>query len=339
MKKLLVLLCFSLLTLLGHAQVLQVKGVGTVSYTGVVTPEIKEKAYVKAQVAAVERYYAESGESEAQNFEAIQDKVAENLEKFILSTTVLNEQDQPSFHKYSVSARVELNVTKLKNTLRGSTAVGQANTGSKSQLVYLFMGREADSVRSYDARVFQRVDVGTKEKAGNASVQIETGGSTTRKADETTYKLLPMSNYTTSISSVFTQNGFVVVEPFSVIGDKDSKAINKDFSTGSDLSSTTLRSVVGTLYKAKIPYLIIATLDAGAPNPDPATGMARVGVTVTARVLDLTNTLPREVASVPAVQYFGVGPDNQAATVKSLKDASLTAAREVVSRLNTAGIR
>lgn len=339
MKIFLVLVYLSLLPLLVQGQVLQVKGVGTISYVGVLTPELKEKAYVKAQVAAVERYYAESGESESQNFEAIQDKVTENLDKFILSTTVLNEQDQPSFQKYSVSARVELNVTKLKKTLRGSTVVGQANSATKSQLVYLFMGREADSVRSYDARVFQRADVGVKEKAGNASVQVETGGSTTRKADEISYKLLPMSNFATSISSVFTQNGFIVVDSFAVISDKDFKAVNKDFSTGSDLSPSTLRSVVGTLRKAQIPYLIIATLDAGAPNQDPATGMPRVGVTVTARVLDLTNTLPHEAVSVPAVQYFGVGPDNQAATIKSLKDASLTAAREVVSRLNTAGIR
>lgn len=339
MKNFVASLCFALLPLFVHAQVLQVKGVGTISYTGTLTPEMKEKAYVKAQVAAVERYYAESGESEAQNFEAIQDKVTENLEKFILSVTVLNEQDQPSFHKYSVAARVELNVTKLKNTLRASSSVGQTANAAKSQLVYIFMGREAESVTSYDARVFQRVDVGAKEKGGKASIQTETGGSTTRKADVTAYKLLPMANFTTSISSVFTQNGFLVVEPFSVINDSDFKAINKDFSAGSDLSPATLRSVVGALRKAQVPYLIIATLDASTPNADPATGLPRVGVSVTARVLDLTNTLPREVVSVPAVQYFGVGPDNQAATVKSLKDASLTAAREVVSRLNTAGIR
>ena len=339
MKKILTLLCLALLSLFAHAQVVQVKGVGTVSYAGVLAPEAKEKAYVKAQVAAVERYYAESGESESQNFEAIQDKVAENLEKFILSTAVLNEQDQTSFHKYSVSVRVELNVAKLRNTLRSSFAVSQTSNAAKSRMVYIFVGREADSVRSYDARVFQRVDVGAKEKPSSLSVQVETGGSTTRKGNETSYKLLPMSNFLTSITSVFSQAGFKVQDPAYTIGDKDFASLNKDFSSGKDITAQTMRSVVATLRKEQIPLLIIATMDVGVPNQDSASGLPRVGVTVTARVLDVSNGSPVEVVSVPAVQYFGTGPDNEQAAIKSLKDGSVSAARELVSRLNTAGIR
>jgi len=61
-------------------------------------------------------------------------------------------------------------------------------------------------------------------------------------------------------------------------------------------------------------------------------------VTVTGRILDVTGNFPREVASVPAVQYFGVGPDNASASGKALKDAATAAAREVVARINAAGI-
>ena len=344
MKKLFSYVAFLLFPVLVQAQVIQAKGAGTLSYTGVVSPEIKERAYVKAQLAAVERYFAESGEAESQNFEAIESKVQENLDKFILGTVVLNEQDQTSFHKYSVAVRVEINVAKLRTALRDASAVKKAPNAAKSQLVYLFVGREVASARSFDVRTLKRAEVEKEETASKrgtqrAVLQVETGGSETRKADDTSYRLLPMANVITSITSVFTQGGFLVSDPGYVIGDKDFKAINQDFSAGNDLGPATMRSVVATLRKAQVPLLVIATLDVGAPSQDPETGLARISVNVTGRVLDLTNPMPREVVSVPVIQFFGVGSDNMVARDKGLKDAALAAAREVVSRLNALGIQ
>ena len=77
-----------------HAQVVSVKGVGSVTYSFMLSAGDKDNAYRLAQVAAVERYFAENGEAESENFEAIQDTISANLDKFILSTTVLNEQDK-----------------------------------------------------------------------------------------------------------------------------------------------------------------------------------------------------------------------------------------------------
>jgi len=375
MKKLFLMLSVVLLPLClsqgVFAQVVQVKGVATVTYAATLTPIDKEKAYRSAQVAAVERYFAENGESESQNFEAIQDRINDNLDKFILSTTVLNEQDQPGLHKYSVSVRIELNVAKLRNTLRGSSAVSKTTAQEKSQLTYVFAGREVESVQAFDARVVKRMDTSTSANASldettkgkegesikkgtisttaskqstasgsvDTSAKVTTGGSTTRKSDETTYRLLSLANSKTAITSVFSQGGFIVADPEFVLNDADFKAVNKDFSSGNDLAPSTMRAVVKAMRDAQVPYLVLATLDVGAPSQDQATGLQRVAVSVVGRVLDLSGKLPREVASVPAVQYFGVGPDNATATNKALKDAALAAAREVVSRLNAAGIR
>lgn len=370
MKKILFIWAILLFSTLGWAQVVQVKGVGTASYSGWVTGAAKEKAYQAAQVAAVERYFAENGEAESQNFESIQDKIEANLDKFILSTTVINEQDQSNLHKYSVAVRVELNVAKLRNTLRGSSATAKAASGAKSQLVYLFVGREVSSVKEFDARTVQRMEAeGSLRETGSesisgregesisdssistsasrrtksnysskASMRVETGGSTTRKADQTSYRLLPMNNVKTAITSVFSQGGYVVADPEFVLGDKEYKVATQDFAAGNDLKPGTMRAVVATLKKNQVPLFVLATLDVGAPAVDAASGLPRVAVVVTGRVLDLSNSLPREVASVPAVQYFGVGPDNASAMNKGLKDAALAAAREVVSRLNAAGV-
>ncbi len=370
MKKLLILLAGLVLSTAGFAQVVASKGVGTVTYGWSLSAEDKDKAYRAAQVSSVERYFAEAGEAESENFEAIQPKVEENLEKFLLSTTVINEQNQEGSKKYSVSVRTEINVAKLRNALRGSTATSQAKAGEKSQLVYVFVGREAASVRSYDERVVKRAEVeddrsveasasvkgneGEKIRGGSVStsaskegkanvtmkraVTVETGGSKTRKADDTSYRMLQMNNYKTSITSAFSQGGFNVADPEFVLEDSELKAVNDDFSKGNDLAPSTIRSVVKTLRQNQIPYFVLATLDVGAPMQDDATGMQRVAVSVTGRVLDISGNLPREVASVPAVQYVGIGADNATAQGKALKDAAIAAAREVISRLNAAGI-
>lgn len=365
MKKILFLFLMIMLPAFAYAQVVQVKGVGSTTYTsgwlGGISQEDKDKAYRAAQVAAVERYFAESGESESENFEAIQEKIEADLEKFILSTSVINEQEQSN--RYSVSVRIELNVAKLRNTLRGSSSVKKADDTEKSQLVFVFVGRETSSIKSFDTRVVKRAEIDQKMEesvaghesesisntsvstktsqsvSAKSSVKTESGGSKTRKADDTSYRLLSMNNVKTSITSEFSKGGFIVVEPEFVLDDKQFDMLNSDFSKGGDITAPTIRSIATTLKQSNIPYFVTATLDVGLPSQDSATGMQRVAVTVSAVVRSLTSSFPREVASVPAVQYFGVGPDNASAMTKGLKDASLAAAREIVSRLNAASVQ
>lgn len=370
MKKILLLLVTTLMSMPSQAQVVNAKGVATVSYAAVVTQADKDNAYRLAQVASIERYFAEAGEAEAENFDAIQPKIEANLDKFIMSTTVLNEQDQPGMRKYSVAVRTELNVTKLRIALRSASKAGQSGPAGSSPMVYVFLGREVAGVKSFDDRVVKRAEIkvdadikanGTtrgsegeniqsnaistntsKQKtaklSASQSVNVETGGSTNRKSDETSYRMLSMASHKTAVTSVFSQSGFQVADPDFVLADGDIKAVNADFSKGSDLTPSTMRAVVLSLRKAKVPLFVLATFDVGVAVQDPETGLQRVAVTVAGRVIDVSGALPREVASVPPVQYFALAPDNAIATTKALKDASLLASKEIVSRLNAGGI-
>ena len=217
------------------SQVIQIKGAATVKYAAMLTDADKEMAYQKAQMAAIERYFAESGEAESENFEAIQGKIEANLDKFLLSTVVLNEQDQVSLRKYSVVVRAELNVAKLRNTLKGASATGRVSNGEKSQMVYVFVGREVASVKAFDERVVKRAELtldGSAKTSGSVNgregeslsggaiatsatvrrnenvalkqtIKVETGGSTVRKADETDYRVFSLANQKTAVTSVF----------------------------------------------------------------------------------------------------------------------------------------
>lgn len=371
MKKLLLLLAFLAMPVTTLAQVVTAKGSATVNYAGAITPRGKEQAYKAAQLSSIERYFAELGEAESEIFDANKGEIAAALDTYLFNTVVLNEQDQASLSKYSIAVRTEINVASLRKVLRAGTEAGKAHAGPKSPIVYLFVAREAAAVKSFDARVVQRQDVAAKGRVkvdtvdngregeaisgssvatsasrkraasidGNSSVTVTTGGSSTQKTDEMSYRVLSMANYKTSVTSVFSQSGFEVADPDFVLSDENVKSVNLDYSKGNDLTAATLRGVVQTLRKANVPLLVLATFDVGVPMEDPVTGQRRVAVTVTGRVLDLKNGLPREVASVPAVQFFAIGLDNTVASTKALKDAALAATKEIVSRLNVAGVR
>ena len=67
--------------------------------------------------------------------------------------------------------------------------------------------------------------------------------------------------------------------------------------------------------------------------------MQRVAVTVNARVLDVTQTIPDTIASVGPVQYAGVGPTEGEARTNALKLAANNAARELTSQLTNLGLK
>ncbi len=377
-------LCLALLMLaLGaavQAQVAQARGKASVPYEGSVfgskaSPEVRERALREAQIKAVEYYYAEAGEAESANFDAIRDRVAANLDKFILDATVLDEQDQTDKRLYTVTVRTSINVAKLRNAVKAGSATQAVAKGDKSKLTFLFVSRQVDSEKTFDDRVYQRVDrgvkvdvsasdnrrgregesirsgqIGTNASASrNASFEakrsdtIETGGSTTRKASESTWRIFPSANLNSVFTGIFASAGFKVleagfVEPYTN-GLLKIKNVENDYKSGNDLDPATLRDVVRGLQAAQVPYLAFGTLDVGLTDTDPATGLQRVAVTVTGKILDLSTGIPENLSTVGPVQYAGVGPTEAEARGNALKKAADSAARELVSQLTNIGLR
>lgn len=214
--------------------------------------EIKQKAQQEAALKAVEAYYAEAGQSESANFDAIRGKILENLSRYILETTVISETDNPKDFQYSVVVRVSLNVANLRNAVQASSAVAKAVEGEKSALSFVFVSRQVDSTKSYDDRVFKRRDDSAAYSAvtqdrsavsektsegesikraqvstyGSASQEVnqgvsasakstvtsETGGSTVSRASESTWRVVPSANLNQVFIAQFSQAGYDVIE-------------------------------------------------------------------------------------------------------------------------------
>lgn len=367
-------LLFSFFGFAAHAQVDSAKGMATVSYESKVTPEIKAQAFHDAQVNAVERYFAESGASQSENFDVIRNKVSASINNYVLGATVLSEENRQDAHQYSVVVRADINASRLRNELKNSSTVANTANQQKSTLTFVFVARAQDSVKAFDPHTYQRVDqartgdaslddskngsegekIGHSQISTNASTSthvavqantsniVETGGSTTRRADQVTWALIPAGNINTIVTGIFGAAGFEVVEAEYVEpqskGLLSLQALQSDYKTGNDLQPQTMRNTVQGLQAAQIPYLALATLDVGLPDTDPATGLARVYVTVTGKVVDVTGRFPRTLASVGPEQFAGTGPSSDVAQTNALKLAADKAARELVSQVNVVGV-
>lgn len=364
------LVALAAFALAASAQVQQSRGKASVNYQGwSVSADDKARATQAAQLKAVEFYYAEAGESESENFDAVREKILANPDRYILETTVLAEEDNKDKKQYTSTVRVSLNVANLRNLVKANSAVAKAGAGEKSPLAFVFVSRQVASVKSFDDRVFKRVDESVKgsvsestsqngvegeslsggqiktnastasrtDVAANRTRTIETGGSTVKRSSEATYRLIPSANLNQVFSSTFTRAGFSVkdaafIEPLTN-GQFKVANVEADYQSGNDLKSTTLQSIASGMRAAHVPYAALGTLDVGAADKDPATGLVRVSVTVNAKIYDMTQAIPDTKASVGPVQYAGVGPSEDEARGNALKQAATNAARELTSQV------
>ena len=115
--------------------------------------------------------------------------------------------------------------------------------------------------------------------------------------------------------------------------------VEADYASGNDLKSATLQSIASGMRVAGVPYVALGTLDISPPGKDPATGLVRVGVTVNAKVYNVSKAIPSTQAAVGPVQFAGVGPDDATARGSALKLAATNAARELGSQLTAKGMR
>lgn len=343
----------------------------------------KQKAQQEAMLKAVEAYYAEAGQSESANFDAIRGKILENPGRYVLDTTVIAEDDDKKDLKYTIVVRVSLNVANLRNAVQANSAVGRAADAEKSMLSFVFVSRQVASEKSFDDRVYKRAEAGVQvsanatrqektaikektsegESVGRSRVDTsaaqsqqrddsvnlealkkvvatsETGGSTTRKASESTWRLLPSANLNQVFVASFSQAGYDVVEAAMVESDKFKVAdIEDDYKSGNDPQPKTLRAIAASMKDNGVPYVALGTLDVSLAAKDPQTGLMRVDVTVNAKVWDVTKPIPRTKAAVGPVSYSGVGPTEDVARGNALKAAASSASQELSSRMTTMGL-
>lgn len=202
---------------------------------------------------------------------------------------------------------------------------------------------EGESVRRSQVNTYgsqsRTQDQGT-DASVKSTVTTETGGSTLTRASESTWRLLPSANLNQVFVAQFSQAGYDVIEAAMVESATFKVAdIENDYKSGNDPQPRTMRAITDGMKQAQIPLIALGTLDAELPTRDPQTGLQRVSVTVTAKILDVTRPIARTRAAVGPVMYAGVGRTPEEARGNALKQAASSAAQELSSRMTTMGMR
>ncbi len=378
--KFLVIFSILIFTKAAQADVVYSKGMGVANFSGhsffgspQLEPGDKDLAIKKAELNAIDTYYAELGASQTQNYDAIRSKVKANLSDYILDYTILNESDDSKAGTCTITLRVSINTATLSNLVKADSATVTSSSANKSYIMFVFVSRSINSIQSYDPRVYQHQEINgvqsasselavkgsegqsisknqidtSTDKSVNANETAQfsqtevTGGSVINKASKTQWQIYPSQNIDSAISGVLTQAGYnpvdeAFVEPYTN-GVMKISEIDADYATGNDLSPQTLNHIVMGARTAKIAYVALGTLDIGTTQTDPVTGDKRVAVTVNARVLDITGLFPKTIALVGPVQYFGLGPTEMTAQTSALTNAGVSAAKDLASQMQNAG--
>ncbi|MDM4772960.1 hypothetical protein [Solimonas sp. SE-A11] len=357
------------------AQDASAKGMATVNFTPPLTGATKQAALQKAQVNALDRYFSTVDQAKAKNYELIRGRLLESIDSYILGATILSEEVDDKAGVYTVTVRADINKPRLENALQGSSAMANTANADKSALTFVFIARQQRSVQAFDDKVYKRVDTQSSAKqsgssqnraveserirsasietgesvksSGNfeasSSDSVTTGGSVTKKADVVEWSIVNADGINSVMTGTFSNAGYEVVEAEYLEQASNNQlsvaAIRKDYSTGNDLSAATLRSAVSGVKAAEVPYLAYGTLDVGMADTDPASGLTRVYVTVSGKVLDLRGRFPKTASAVGPVQFAGLGPNEGVARTNALKSAAGSAAQQLMNEMNARGVQ
>jgi|LGOV01.1.fsa_nt_gb hypothetical protein len=352
---------FVLVSSLAMANMVTQQGVGQVNYTGWGGPsaKVKQEAIEKAKKSAIKKYTASFSTSKMMNYGKIRSKVEADLDRYITEFIVLDDDTDKSAKRYSVVIDASINAPLIEVELQKISAVHNVAAYEKSYLSFVFVAREVISRKSFDARRSQRTveesSVEESEDTYSDGQQIgyagdmrrdsvtTTGGSTVQKSDQFEYEVSNAADIDAAMTNIFSDGGYEVVE--AVYLQEDSGGLvnvedfMEDFRFGDDISGATRRNAAKGCRSLDIQYFAIGTLDVGARDIDPVSGMTRVYVSVNGKVMDLRGRFPKTVASVGPVQYAGLGPDIIVARRNALRQAGEHAAHDLTSKMQAKGIK
>lgn len=352
------------------------KGMATVPFSGSKpSPTQYAEALRLAKINAIEKYFSGTNAAEQKNYDLIRKQISVSVDDFVLSHIVLSEEADKAAKSLTLVIRADLNAVRLGNALQAASATQNTDQSQRSPLTFVFVSRVQQSVKSFRVKSHERVDtsastegqaaydqegeegegisassIGTSERASikarasaNTSSSVTSGGSDELKSDEIAWKVGRAAEVNSVVTGIFSNAGYEVIEA-EFLEEETNKLINlaefrKDYSTGDDLSSTTLRNAAKGAQAVKVPYLAIGTLDIGVRDIDPASGLSRVYVSVSGKVINVSGRFPKTVSAVGPVQFSGLGPNETVARTNALQLAAENAAKQMVNELNAKGVQ
>lgn len=338
-----------------EAQLVEQKGVGSVSYKGVfgISTEKKQEAVRRAQLDALRRYVADMSQSRRDEYNAVRSTIEGNVGRYVRVARVLSEKRNKDLKRFEVVIRAEIDEGLIRQQLSETAEVANVPDAERSLLTFIFVARKAASVRTFDdkettvtrstetseaAHSTNASDTGLVVEEGSTSTSVEqSGGSTEVKADQIQYTVTESAGINSTLTRIFGDAKYVVIESEMVAAETgglmDLKAFKEDFANGTDIAAPTRSNAAKGCRNVGIRFLAIGNLDIGRNLEDSASGLTKVFVNVSGKVYDVSRRFPVTVATIGPVQYSGQGPTQPVAERNALLLAGEEAAQELVSQM------
>ena len=322
--------------------------------------ETRQKILPTAKAEVWKSYVGRQDTSTVRMIESKKDEIQKRLDDIITNLEFVDEQVDKNARKMRFVVRAVVN-DNIVSTILSS---GGAKSGDGSPFGFLILPRIQEESKSFDSTVVKKASAtagavtekieaerireadggvserGVKGEQVTLSGNAKTAGSTTRKAQKVKWALGDARDVDSNISKYLTEAGF---EPSSYAdvaaecGGVKTAEVRADLlvSETAELSDDVRKLVFDAMRKCEQRFFAIGTLDFDSIEQDRNSGGVRARAVVNVQVYDLSRRLPRKVASVGPVDYYGVGPREDGARSDALKQSSKEASLQIVNQLRS----
>lgn len=326
--------------------------------------ETRRKILPTARAEIWKSYVGKQDTSLIRMIEGKRDDLQKRLDEIVTNVEFIDEQIDKSSKKMRFTVRAVVN-DNLVTTLISS---GGAASGAGSAFGFLILPRIQTEAKSFDATVKKKATATTslvtenvdaeqvKDSDGGASERVvkgdqvtmtasaKTSGSTTRKAQKAKWGLGDAKDVDANISKYLTESGYepsAYADVAAECGSVKTAEVRADLlaSETAELSDDVRREVFKAMRQCEQKFFAIGTLDFDSIEQDRNSGGVRARASVNVQVYELSARIPRKVASVGPVDYYGVGPREDGARSDALKQASKEAAQQIVSQLRAKNLK
>lgn len=324
------------------------------------TRQEREAALAGAKLNAWRSYTGRFNQSRMRQLAAHEKEADARIDQFLSNVAVVDEEYDKKTGSFKLAVRAVVNETRVDEFF--SQLGGAAKRGDAGVMAFIFLARQQDSVKSFEAKrtAIEQLSVsttaaettvdsgsGATEASGEQASVARTekrvsGGSTERKSDRIAYRVSSSENIDTAMSDALTTGGYEIASYADIVAECGGETLEKirgEYVAGDEMTVPTRKKLLDGARACEVRFMATGTLDIGMADTDPVSGSRRVMVSVRGQVLDLQHKLPRRVASVGPVQYSGLGADETIAMRNALNNAAKASAHALIDQLNAKRIQ
>ncbi|NBT76212.1 MAG: hypothetical protein EBQ76_01725 [Betaproteobacteria bacterium] len=322
--------------------------------------ETRKKITPTAKNEVWKSYVGRQDTSTIRMIETKKDELSKRMDELVTNLEFIDEQVDKDARKMRFTVRAVVN----DNIVSTLLSAGGAKSGEGSAFGFLILPRIQTEAKSFDATVVKKATATTslvtekieaeqvKETDGGASergiqgdqvtmsAKAKTSGSTTRKSQKVKWALGDAKDVDANISKYLTEAGYepsAYADVAAECGSVKTAEVRADLlaSETAELSDDVRKLVFDAMRKCEQKFFAIGTLDFDSIEQDRNSGGIRARAAVNVQVYELSRKIPRKVASVGPVDYYGVGPREDGARTDALKQAAKEAAQQIVNQLRS----